>query len=103
MSEDQLINTHKDCIICFELVDTQQTHLNKFIDCSHADSFHVACIDMWVDKCRIERVIPVCPICRQELVEQVKRDDSKCGDKTHLAAGCCCFFISCCVASVLHL
>jgi len=91
MSVDKLMDT--ECIICLELVNTQQ--LQKFEDCSHSNNFHTECIHTWINKCRDEDNIPGCPICRHDLIQDVKINGSyECGDNPHLAVGYCCFFAS---------
>ena len=96
MSIEKFIDT--ECIICLELVDTQQK--TKFKHCSHANHFHVECIHTWMDTCKHAHTIPVCPICRNELVE----DTVIWFDKPFIFS-CCCTWggISCCILSVLHL
>jgi len=106
MSIEKLMDT--ECIICLELVDTQQK--TKFKHCSHANRFHVDCIRTWIDTCRHAHTIPVCPICRNELVEDtvIWLDkpflDNPYLDKPFIFSCCCTWgVISCCILSVLHL
>lgn len=104
MTTEKLIDTPKECIICLELVDTQQLPLFK--DCSHTNSFHAECIRTWIDKCIDEHHIdPVCPICRNELI----CDNANEGDSDRInyfnsqSLGCFCCFISCCILSMLYV
>lgn len=103
MSVEKLMKP-TECIICLELVHAQQQPY-KFEECSHENSYHAKCIDTWIRKCRHEDAVPVCPICRNALIEDAKLDSSyDCADNPHrYTVGGGCLFVSCCIVSLLRL
>ena len=101
MSIEKLMEKQHECIICFELVDTHQNQ--RFNDCSHANRFHEECIINWINKCNHDNNIPVCPICRNELIQEEVKEwyVEVCSLSCIQQCICCCSFMMCFVISII--
>lgn len=74
MNLDNFTNKDKECIICLELIennnssiDSKCKNLQIFEECNHINNYHSKCANEWINKCIGNNIIPSCPLCRNEL------------------------------------
>ena len=63
------MSNDNECLICFDTIDIEKQNLYLFKNCQH-NKYHTECISNWINSCKSKNIIPTCPICCNEYINQ---------------------------------
>ncbi len=80
--DDISISTTITCSICIDDIDITDNENIKILNCSNKHIFHIVCINNWL------KVNNICPLCREEIKNNIQVEEIK---ENNCILCCTCF------------